>query len=115
MFEQQTQLWHSGSPSPPGSFFTASQRTLIHKSPNPKAIDPTWSFIPHRMFATRLTAGVATIGMRGPQMFFDLVQRMSAQQELPHHSFLGSGLATSLRLPLLRNRMEELLAFNREA
>lgn len=81
----------------------------------PKATDPAWSFLPHRLFAARLTSGIATTGMRDPQMVFNLVQRMSEQEKLPYHSFLGSGLATSLRLQFLRSRMEELLALNREA
>lgn len=43
----------------------------------------------HRLFAARLNSDIATIGMRDPWMVFDLVERMSAQEKLPHHSFLG--------------------------
>lgn len=104
--EQQTELWHSASPFLPGSFFTASHSTLSHNSLNPKAPDPAWSFIPHRLFAARLTSGAAK---RDPQVVFDLVQRMCAQEKLPHHSSWGQ----QPQAPALEE--QELLAFNREA
>lgn len=105
---------HSGSPSPPGSFFTAPQRTLTQHS-EPKGHRPYTEFHSTHIVSCQINSWYCRNWCGGLlDVFCPSMEDICPADAAPPPSSLRPGLATKLRLQLLRNRMEELLVFKRE-